>query len=143
MTFLIYRLEDTNRNLSASSPTFYLCTRLKFDLRGHSPSLPPRRKQRSRASGPRIPAQPLGHEAHAGGGQHAPDGEDGHRQRPEGGERPGGDGLAVPVHPRGIVLLLDDLHRRKHETGPATCSNNTGGSSEFVAPEICSLASVT
>lgn len=56
-----------------------------------------------------LPAQPLWDDAHAEGGEHASDGEDGHRQGPERGERSQGDGLPVPMAPRGIVVLLNDL----------------------------------
>lgn len=56
-----------------------------------------------------LPSQPLRHEAHTEGGQHAPYGEYGHRQWPQGREGPCGDGLTVPVDPCGIVFLLDQL----------------------------------
>ena len=59
-----------------------------------------------------LPAQPLGNEAHAEGGQHATDGEDGHGQGPEGGEGPCGDGLSVPMYPCGVIVCLDDLKGR-------------------------------
>lgn len=57
-----------------------------------------------------LPAQPLRDEAHTEGGQHAADGEDGHGQGPEGGEGPCGDGLSIPLHPCGVIVLLDHLH---------------------------------
>lgn len=55
------------------------------------------------------PAQPFRNKAHAEGGEHAADGEDGNGQRPERGEGPRGDGLPVPVHPCCIVVPLNDL----------------------------------
>lgn len=58
-----------------------------------------------------LPAQPLRHKAHTGGGEHAPNGEDGHRQGPEGGEGPRGDGLSIPMNPCGVIVFLDDLRR--------------------------------
>ena len=59
-----------------------------------------------------LPSQPLGEEAHAEGGEHASNGEDGHRQGPEGGEGPCGDGLVVPLHPCFVVVRLNDLHEK-------------------------------
>lgn len=72
------------------------------------------------------PAQPLRDETHAEGGEHAPDGEDGNGQGPEGGECPWGDGLLVPVHPRSIVVLLDDLLKEggAHKGGKINTSLN-------------------
>lgn len=61
-----------------------------------------------------LPAEPLGDDTHAEGRQHAPDGEDGHRERPEGGEGSGGDGLPIPIHPCRVVVFLDDLNEMKH-----------------------------
>lgn len=60
-----------------------------------------------------LPAQPLGDEPHAGRGEHAPDGEDGHGQRPQGGEGPRWDGLSIPVHPCSVIVRLDDLQREQ------------------------------
>lgn len=60
-----------------------------------------------------LPAEPLGDKTHAERGEHAPDGEDGHGQRPEGREGPRGDGLPVPVQPCSVVVLLNDLEEKK------------------------------
>lgn len=56
-----------------------------------------------------LPAQPFRDETNAEGGEHASNGEDGNRQRPEGGEGRCGDGLSIPMHPCRVVVLLDDL----------------------------------
>lgn len=64
-----------------------------------------------------TPAKAAEDEADGEGSQHSSHREDGHRERPQGGEGALRDGLGKPAAPRLIVETLDDL-KQTQQTAP-------------------------
>lgn len=59
------------------------------------------------------PAEPLGDDSHTEGGHHASDREDGHWERPERSECGLRNGIWVPLYPCCIILVLNNLTRKR------------------------------